>query len=383
MVEHIWEIRNSRSIYYFFNRNCSYEVLWLVEIARPSVELRHRFFYQIIPFETIHAMQKANLLESSHYRPSKRSIIEAYKNVLDFQQIQMAKQLYQNKLSLKEFLQNNTLSLDKKRYILEVSIELLQYYYQKNEISKETYLERFHNLTSARATLGKTKKVTPKQPPNPLSGHRANRLTLGGGAIEENEALFFGYRPAYHDLEDAPLGFLRGVQTEFFNFDFSLTKEKFRVEKATMIAVSSIAQIDSFFTPFSWRATLGWDTNSLEDKSRLHVDIGFGSSVGNDYGYAYLLTNLYAYDNKVANFAAGVSAGVVIDGFGKYTNTLMEYTYRFYDNKEGQHLIDIAQNFRISQNTAIKLKYTYKNKYSTDDVASHQQYFMVLGSWYF
>jgi hypothetical protein len=44
MLLHIWELGNSFSWYYFFDENCSYNMLWLIEVARPTVYLREKFF---------------------------------------------------------------------------------------------------------------------------------------------------------------------------------------------------------------------------------------------------------------------------------------------------------------------------------------------------
>ena len=382
MVEHMWEIKDTKSTYLFFNKNCSYEMLWLIEIARPSVHLRKHFAYQVIPLETVFATEEENLIRSTAYRASQRSKIEAYKGVLNFQEISTAKQLYQDTKKINSFLKDNAITLDKKRHILEVAVELLQYYYQKGDIKKETYLDRFHTLTTTRATLGKTKKITPKQPPNPLKTHQAIRITAGGGTIDGKGALFLGIRPAYHSLEDSGYGFLRGTQIEFLNIEASLTKEKSSFEKATLLSIRSIAQIDEFFTPFSWRLQLGWDKNSLENQSRFNADLGFGSSIGNDLGYLYMFTDIFAYDNDTANFGVGISGGCVIDGYDKFANTLLEYTYRYYDNNTGQNLVDIAQNFRIKQNFSIKLKYLYKGRINLKQ-STHEQQFRLTAQYYF
>jgi len=382
MVEHIWEIKDTKTTYYFFNKNCSYEVLWLLEVARPTLHLREYFHYQVIPFETIHVAKKEGIIAQSHYRASKRSLIEAYKKVLDIKEIALAKKLYKAEIAPKQLLENTILTKEKKGYILEASIELLQYYYQKHEISKELYLKRFHALTTARATLGRLASIKPTPPPNPLEGHRANRFRFGGGILDDDGAFFIGYRPAYHDLEDSSYGFLRGTQIEFFNIDAYLTKEKARVETATLISIKSIAPVDPFFTPVTWKLSIGWDRNSLEEKARFYGLLGAGSSVANSFGYGYVTTDIFAYDNDIANFGVGVSVGGVIDKYASFTNTTMEYSYRYYDNKEGQNLFHFAQNFRIAQNFSILLRYQYKQRYENDMKEKEEVYSLMLEYYY-
>jgi len=47
MFEHIWEVKDVRSSYYFFTDNCSYEMLWLIEAARPNLHLRDHFLFGV------------------------------------------------------------------------------------------------------------------------------------------------------------------------------------------------------------------------------------------------------------------------------------------------------------------------------------------------
>ena len=373
MFEHIWEIKDVHSSYFFFTDNCSYEMLWLIEVARPSVHLRKHFFFDVIPLETVHVAKEEGLLEKTSYRPSKRSIIEAYKDVLPYRAIILAKQLAKAKSTPIELLKSRY-DADIKRYTLEAAIELTQYYYQKGEFGKERYLEIFHTLTSTRAKLGRTKKVIPKTPPNPLDGHRAKRLSLGLQSIEGKGALHFGLRPAYHDLEDPLYGFLRGTQIEFLDLGFYATKEKLRLDRATILSIQSIAQIDSFFNNFSWRTNIGWNRDYLDDLSRFQFSIGVGYSIGNDYGYLYILTDPQLYSAKGLTYGIDLSAGFVIDKYSKYANTKAEYTHKWYDNGLDQNIVTFTQTLRIQQNLSLKLKYDFHERYRNEKYENENIY---------
>ena len=82
LYNHIWELTDAYSWYYFFHRNCSYNILWLLEVARPSLALRHKFIYQVNPPETLFALQEANLITHIAYRPSKRAKLLSYEKVM-------------------------------------------------------------------------------------------------------------------------------------------------------------------------------------------------------------------------------------------------------------------------------------------------------------
>ncbi|EQB39136.1 hypothetical protein M947_08220 [Sulfurimonas hongkongensis] len=373
MVRHIWELNGTHSNYYFFTENCSYNMLWFIEIARPSINLRDHFTYQVIPLETVHAALKEDLIEESSYRASKRTILLKYESIIEVKYIKLPRKLVEKKISLEDIINSSEIEAQQKMYILEAATEFLEYSFSKNDMTKEQYLELFHNITKARATFGKGKKLDIKTPPNPIESHRAIRATTGFGIRDGDGIGFLGIRGAYHSLEDSSYGFLRGTEIEFLDVLLSQTSDKTKLENATIISIASIAQRSEFFDSFSWRTKFGWDNNYINDKSNFFATLGAGFSWGNDLAYTYIMLDpLYYYEQKSV-FGVGSSIGVVIDKY-KNTNTNFEITQRFYDTSDKQILIKASQSFRVSQNLQLQLSYDYKERYFNDKKENEQTY---------
>ena len=51
-----WEWREVTAPYYFLSRNCSYELLGLIEMARPGLRLQDKFPVDAIPTDTLRAV---------------------------------------------------------------------------------------------------------------------------------------------------------------------------------------------------------------------------------------------------------------------------------------------------------------------------------------
>ncbi len=362
MVRHIWELNGTHSDYYFFTENCSYNMLWLIEIARPSIHLREYFFYDVIPLETVHAAKMEHIIAKDHYRASKRTILLKYEELIQKQYLPLPKKLVSSEVSLSEFMHNNTIDKQQKRYILEASIEFLEYSFSKNSMNKKEYLELFHNLSKERASLGKGMKLSIETPPNPINSHRAVRATMAAGIREERSIGFLGIRPAYHDIKESSYGFLRGTQIEFLNLLFSYTQSTLEVEEASILSIVSFAQRSEFFDSLSWRTKFGWDKNYIDNKTNFSGSIGAGYSWGNKTAYVYFMLDPLFYHSK-DGFTSGVgtSAGIVIDRYS-FMNTNLEATKRFYDSGVKQTLISASQNFRLSQNLQFALTYDFKGR---------------------
>jgi len=381
MFSHIWELNGTHSDYYFFTENCSYNILWFIEVARESIHLRDKFRFQVIPIATVHEAKELGILKNkTEYRPSRRTILLAYEKIIDKKYIDITIDLSNFKVDVKDILNNKNISKKQKIYIIEAAIELVEYKFSKSKIEKDKYLQQFHDLSKARASLGQAEKLKIDIPQNPIDGHRDLRVNASLGTRDDDFIQMLGIRPAYHDLKDSNYGFLRGTQIEFMDFLLSNSEGDIEVEKATLISISSIAQRSDFFTPFSWRLNLGWDRKSLDDSSHFVATLGGGMSWGNENGYIYFMLDPLAYIYDGVTTGIGGSIGFAFDKYS-FMNTNFEITNRFYETGDEQLIVEFTQGFRVSKNIQIQFNYDYKQRVLLED--NNEQTYTVNLNYYF
>jgi len=380
MTRHIWELNGTQSDYYFFTENCSYNMLWLIELARPSVHLREYFHYEVIPLETVHAAKAEGLISEISYRASKRSILLEYENLLEDNYLGIPRQLVNAEVKLQDIVSDETIPLQQKQYILEASTEFLEYSFSKNDMEKEEFLTLFHNISTQRAALGKGKKLDIQRPQDPIESHRAIRVTTGIGSREGEAIGFLGIRPAYHDLEDSNYGFLRGTQIEFLDIELSYSEHEIEVEEVSIISIVSLAQRSEFISSFSWRTNFGWDRNYVDNETNFIGTVGAGYSWGNELAYTYIMIDPLFFFFVGFTAAVGGSLGLVIDKYD-FMSTNIEVTRRYYDNGDEQNLAKVTQSFRLSQNFQLKFKYDYKEIDSL--VNEDEQTYRTVLNYYF
>ncbi|WP_428738632.1 DUF4105 domain-containing protein [Sulfurimonas sp.] len=381
MVRHIWELNGTKSFYYFFTENCSYNMLWLMEIARPSVHLREHFIYQVIPLESVHAANEENLIAKEFYRPSKRTILLKYEDLIEDRYINYVTDLQSNKTLYKTLLEDDSVTLEQKQYIYEAAIEYLEYSYSRNEVKKTQYLDKFYKLSSSRAKLKKGKELHFDNPQDPLKSHRAIKTSIGGALRDNDYYTILGIRPAYHTLEDPQYGYLRGTQIEFGNLELGVTKDAIKLEELTVLSIKSIAQRTKFFSPFSWRTKFGWDKDYTDTKANFCASVGAGMSWGNKLGYLYIMVDPLYYATKKHVGGIGASFGFDIDQY-KFLKTNFEITQRYYTTGHEQLLINATQNINLSQNFQLKAKYEYKQKYLLEN-KNQEDNFKLMLNYYF
>lgn len=322
MVRHIWELQHINSWYFFFDENCSYHMLWLTEIARPSVHLRDHFTYHVIPPETVRAMEEEGLVRNTHFRPSKRTKLLAYEKQLSGESINNAKALASGELKPQELVAKDV-SDTQQRYTLEAAAELVEHDYIGGKLTKEVYVKRYHELLTQRSMLGQGEALAIEEKANPNRAHHAARFSLAQGWFDQRSPLLVGWRPAFHDLSEDDTGYLSGAQIEFLDIQAGIDHEKLSLEKLTVLSLASITPVSHFFKPFSWRMKSGWDRDYGSDRLSFVTRVGAGATVGDDRAFGYVLTEPEVRLGYNADIGIGLSIGGSVN-WGNRMKTLVE-----------------------------------------------------------
>ncbi len=317
MVLHIWELRGIYSNYYFFDENCSYNLLFLLETARPSVHLTDRMGAWVIPSDTVRAVRAAGLISGVKYRPSQAARIRTISATLTDEERRLAMELAEGRA--------NPATAKASVGTLDLAAELLQYRYARREVDKVEFNRLYLAILTRRSALGPAKAdayvITP--PAQPEEGHRTMQAGIGGGIRKGRPFAEFSWRPAYHDLLDPSDGYLPGAQIDFLDtrLRYYPGEEELRLQRLHLVDIVSLSPWDPIFRPVSWKVAAGFDQELHRDGRdhlvfRLSTGGGFAASVG-DRGIAYLIgdTDVMAGEqlNNGAALGFGASTGLLVD----------------------------------------------------------------------
>ncbi|HSD97903.1 MAG TPA: DUF4105 domain-containing protein, partial [Sulfuricaulis sp.] len=267
LLMHTWELGPTHFDYYFFDENCAYHLLSLLEVARPGLELTDRFRWWAIPSDTVRAVaEQPGLVKRVVYRPATATIIRQRLTQMDVRQSVMAKDLAARKI-LPSDNRLQDLPLPEQAKILELAYDYATYKSATGNATTTT--GEMHELLLARSRVG----VPPQQPEVPMpevrpdQGHKTSRLAGGGGSRGGRQFEEIDLRPTYHDLMDDDGGYTRGAQIEFFNMQFRHYRDddSFRLEEFTPLNIVSLSPRDDFFTPVSWKINVGWTRKHFSD----------------------------------------------------------------------------------------------------------------------
>lgn len=285
LLEHAWELGPVGFDYYFFTQNCSYQLLTLLDVARPGMNLAAQFPDWAIPSDTIKAvLAQKGMLKKVVYRPSAYTKLAHRLAAMDPEAQRLTYGIAKRDLTLTD-AELTRLPVAEEADILEAAYDYRQYMYVSRKWSDKDNSLYAYQLLSARSKLAYTSPADPVPMPavRPDQGHDTARVAITTGREWGRDYLQLALRPAYHDLLDPAGGYTKGAQIDFFDIAVrrNLTNQPgTRLQHFTLVNILSLAPRDRFFSPLSWRIAVGWKRLSplLDPGERLaaYVDGGFG-----------------------------------------------------------------------------------------------------------
>jgi hypothetical protein len=371
MALHMIEMQGVYMDYYFLDENCSYDLLFLLEAARPSVALtdRHKGFF-VTPIETLRSVLAAGLIDNVVFRPSAARTIRHKAEEAGETEVGTAKSLATGDVAPSTVLEGPLPPQGKAR-VLDLASDFTHYLYLKREIPKDTYQGRYLGILSVRSKVGDPPPVSfpLPVPAPPASGHLVSRASLAAGARDGRPFLEASYRPAYHSLEDPAEGFNDGSQIVFSEaaVRWYPRDDKVNLQRLDLIDIVSLAPRDALFRPVSWKVQTGFATRDFPGGEEalvyeLNPGGGFSWKVS-PLGIAYVLmeTDLAVsgrYDRSFA-FGMGGSAGIarqVSGGLGVLARA--RYVHGVLgDREQGRRFTgSLKLPFRLSRNRSLVLE---------------------------
>ncbi len=320
MALHVWEMREKYSWYYFFDENCSYILLFMLEVARPGVNLTDGFGAWAIPIDTIRRVREAGLVEEVTYRPSRARRLMHIAAISSQKERELAKEIALGNEG-PDTAGVSVAGTDPAIRTLDMATEFLKYRYEQQELEKGIYTERLLKILSSRSRLGLLDYDIPSPVP-PEEGHGSARVSIGGGSLEGEAYVRLRLRPAFHSLVDAEMGFTRGASISFMDLEarYYNVREELALERLDIIDITSLAPVGDFFQEFSWKVNTGLLREELpggRDRTTYGLYLASGLAAdtpGRGLTYGFVGVSAKAGEKLDENYAAGgrASAGFIM-----------------------------------------------------------------------
>ena len=359
MVEHVWELKQIQFDYFFFDENCSYRLLELLQVARPGLQLTTQFPLTAIPTDTVKAVKEAGLVESIEYRPSRERELLDRAKALDPEEQQWVLQVSadQKQLQNPDF---KALPSARQALIIDAAYRLERY--RANGLERDTdRSQRSFELLRA-INQNPAPQLHVEKPELPENGHQSRTWQVGVGSRDDKVFGEYGLRMAYHDLNDNAPGFPLGAQIEILQLKLRQYEgNHWQIQQLDLANIRSLTPRNDLLKPWSWQVGGGLERvlGKHGDETLVsHVNGGAGGTwqlADEVLGFA-LGTVRVEHNNDFAAFvspAAGFNTGVLWRN--PIGNLSLEAKGDYFTNGEIRRTLSLNQQWELSRNLGLRL----------------------------
>jgi hypothetical protein len=374
LVQHLWELDEVAFPYYFFSENCSYELLGLLEVARPGVGLRDRTRGWVIPVDTVRLARVDFGTGDGRYRPSASTRLRHLATGIAPENVRLARELVDGRAELDD---PRLVQLpDESR----AAVLTLAHDYARHTAEKEEDPERKRRTLAMLIARSRIPTVGDPGPRltapavRPDEGHGTARLQIGGGWRDEDFYTEIRLRPAFHDLLDPVGGYTDGAQINFLDVAvrYYTDDSDLELHELTVVDIVSLSPRDELFRPISWKFRTGLTDplirrsggkRELRRSHVWHTQGGAGVTLEpapGVYAYATLESAFDVGSDLDSDYAwgAGIGAGVLLsDALDRYRLHLRAQALGYFAGAtRPAYTLELSQRLRLTRRTAVELQ---------------------------
>lgn len=377
LVEHIWEMQHVSFPYYFASDNCAYRLLGLIDLVRPSLNLKKQFNYAAIPIETLKAVDQQNLVKDVVYRPA-----------LETQLLSQAKQhgtalaKFAHKIAFLPAEQVsaalNPYSVQDQAKILEMAYDDLYLQYISRKVDADFAQPQLRQLLAERSQIDVDKQrhepVRPRM--QPVEGHHARNVSVNAGEVQGKSFVEIGHRQAYHDLIDPQGGYRLGTQLLFLDGGLQYRDDKLKLEHLDLLSVNSYNPIQPFKSPLTWGFNFGWKQESIQNgqfsEEQQHGVVNLNMQAGYslaDYDrqhlcYAQLQGHLQGGRSLDKGWRAGLGPTVgCMNQWSDHMNGVVQIELPYWQDQNQWNLrVGTQLQYSFNSNNALRLNWDFEQQ---------------------
>jgi hypothetical protein len=390
LMRHLWEMGNTTIAYFFLNRNCSYQILPLLEVADPSLDLSRPFVFKAVPTDALRkVLAQPGLVAEVTLRPSHVSKLLQERARLRPQEIREVERLAKTP-SAETMKAMSSWPLKRQALVLDTAYDLFRYRvgFTREKIASTKEQER--KLLLLRNQLAVQSPEKPEgeaatdagrdaqQPLSPDHGHKTGRLGLSYGFSNHSHFEEFSARPAVHDQDDPPLGYIPGSQLQMFllRLRYDNDRRTFYPEQFTLVDLTSFSPWDRWVHHPSWKVNTGLSVaHDLDRDPENSLYYGLNGASGFSAQIPKLERSMvYALAEADAGFGAvfrdgyrlggGGTAGIALEPIANW-RMHVEGSYLRYSAGEPGEAVRwrLIQNIPLAANFALRAKLERQNQY--------------------
>ena len=370
LLAHTWELRGINFNYYYFDENCSFRLLELLEVALPHVDLTSSFARAAMPVDTVRAVINAGLADTPEYRSSKRVELEILLAAFTGVQRQIIKSLAMQNEALNDpkLLQYS----DAERQTMAMAAYRYLRYSDNREQRSRAGAARSLALLREVQRYGAIEWPQAESPAQPDQGHPTSLFAISAGSRDDRQYSTAEWRISYHDALDSVAGYPAGASLSMGRLQVRWQErrngrdEKIQLQRFDPVAIRSLAPRNDFFSPLSWQIEAGLERLDDAPQQSLvsRISGGVGASAPVFGGLAYALPGLRLEYNGDADQHLRLAPQLAVGQLwqGAVVATELAFGYSDFGGDGERRTVSLSSNWAMSSEYALRGVVDYRHQ---------------------
>jgi hypothetical protein len=381
---HAWEMSNASFHYFFFKENCAYHIIALLDLADANLHLADRFRLYTFPSDAVRAIAETpELVQEAIFRPSRRTKVRRGREGLSTDERAWLQQIVDDP-NVAQSDSFTRLIPARKAAVLDVASDYLLYQ-AATESDPAPFKLRNQTVLLARSQMPSSAVPATYRPFSgpPDQGHKILRTGAGVGWRESDFFTEANFRLAFHDLLDPEYGYTPDTQIEALSVALRHypRRQHTRIDRFTLLNVTSLSPVDPFFFKPSWKVDMGFDTIGLNGcrfcrVGRFNGGVGLAAEsrwIEREvyFGFAELITEYgRAFDHSY-RVGGGLSLGALADITDRWRiSATTTYLVFAAGDQSPEWRVTARQRFTLSKSLALR--------FDVNQRANQQEYLLAL-----
>jgi hypothetical protein len=375
MLLHVWEVKDTYFSYYFIKENCSYYILALLEVARPSLKLLKFHENITVPSESIKTLtENSNLIKKKEWIPSRKRRQEISTQLLTDKEINIKEEIYLSKNPNILSKKNKKIEKIRKIILLDSIIE--------ESLDKELKSKalRFRAEYSERYTYNYGQYSKLKDFPDQT--HGGQLLSLGLHKANKKIGQSLRYRMTLHDFLDPRDGYSQEASVTGLDLKLNIVDENIDNENSSLDFIKMYALKNSLknIRKYSWKGLSKITKRNQYINFENSISLGPNINMANTNIYLFpgLFTHLSNYYRRGFDFSHGLVFGFN-SAINNYLRISSEYIFQRSTFSQIQSkFINTGISISTIRDQAIEIHYNIGYENDTEvktGVASWIKYF--------
>ena len=288
IVLSLWEFGPHHADYFYFDENCSFLLLALMENGNSHWELVRALPLWVTPTQTLQIAIKELGTEETKFRASALSRYrERYDSLDAKEQSDLADLLMQREDA-------HPRSQDQDTWKKEVNVQdaALEYFDFTEKLGGNNTAKKYASLRTD-VLNARSRIATPPQKSglipwsqDPSRARSESWLSFGTGQFGKDPRVRIRFQPVLHDLLNNPTGYSEGMEIQLMPMQVDVNRSQIFLTQLDLLRIVSISPYNRLLRPPTWTLNLGWRKEEpcfIGEASKLcsnfHLAVGKGAAV--------------------------------------------------------------------------------------------------------